>query len=426
MINYIVGFLFIILLALLVAHGPGIVVQVDSPTYSLGLLMLVSFFMGEFARKAKLPAITGYLLAGMLIGPKILSLVPISHLNQLSLLNGLALSLIALSAGGEIKISLLKRFLKPLLAMLSLQTLSLLIGLPLLLILGAQIFAYPLPFKQVLAASILIAVISTASSPSTTLAVIVESRKKNALTGFILSVVMMKDVIILFIFVVALSFGKSVASELQGQDGANLLRVVRELSGSLLAGICIGIVIVLFLKYVRRHQIVFLLAICFFAYELFEPLHLHPLLIMMGAGFLVSNFSNQGEKLIEQVEYLSPPVYIVFFGLAGVGFRLDLLLAQLPLALFIVGARMVLKALGSRLAVSLYPPGNGITATVWTGFVAQAGLSFGMALIIEQTIPGYGPPLAALIISVVIVNQLLGPPLLKLLLQRSTASDKGG
>lgn len=396
----------------------------SAATYALGILMLSGFVTGNLVKKIKLPAVTGYILVGFLVGPFGLHLITQKNVGDLQLLNGLALSLIALTAGGEIKFSGLKTNLKTISSVLVFQTVFIVIGITgliLLLSLVIPFFANPAVFPDinfVIAAGLLLGIISTASSPSTTLAVIVECKKKNRITELILSIVMLKDIAILFLFVVGLSVSRTLVGGV-GFNPARVLSILGEITGSLGVGIFIGIIIVLYLRFVKKNEIVFILALCFFAYEIFESLHLHPLLIMMIAGFVVENFSTEGGKLIDHLEAISPPVYIIFFTLSGAAVNISFLKYLWLVTLLIVVFRMLFKYLGTYVGGVTTKADNKVKNELWTAFISQAGLSLGMAKIIEDSFIGFGGKISAVIISVIVINQVIGPLLLKVCLDKS-------
>jgi Kef-type K+ transport system membrane component KefB len=387
-------------------------------TYALGVLMLTGFVAGNIVKTIKLPAVTGYILVGLLVGPYGLELITPDNVLDLQLLNSLALSLIALTAGGEIKLPGLKRNLKTIGSILFFQTLFIAGGIIVLILALKPLLpffqdpAYFPGFSSVIAAGLLVGIICTASSPSTTLAVIVECKKKNRFTELILSIVMLKDIVILFLFVIGLSVARTLVGGSRFNPG-NLARILLEISGSLVIGIIIGFIIVLYLKYVKKDSLIFIMAICFFGYEIFEPLHLHPLLIMMIAGFVVENFSSEGEKLIENLEAMSPPVYIIFFTLTGAAINISYIRALWLLTLLIVVFRLLLKYLGTHVGGAVTKEDSQVKKWLWMSFISQAGLSLGMASIIENSFSAFGGKIYTLIVSVIVVNQIIGPLLLK-------------
>lgn len=391
----------------------------NNAAYALGLIMLAGYISGDLVKKIKLPSITGCILAGILVGPFGLELISIKNVDDLQLLNGLALSIIALTAGGEIKLAGFKKNLKTINYILLFQTLIIVVGITFVIIIFKDFFPFisNLGIQSIVAAGLLVAIISTASSPSTTLAVIVETKKRDRYTNLILSIVMLKDVIILFLFCIGLNIAKILTKS--NMINKNIVfNTFFEISGSLISGIVIGFIIVVYLKFIKKDRIVFILALSFFSFEIFEPLHLHTLLIMMIAGFVVENFSSEGDSLMKTLELISPPVYIIFFTLTGAAINLKYLKSLWLLTIIIVLFRALFKYVGTYIGSALAREEKFVKKHLWISFLSQAGLSLGMAKIIENNFSFFGENLAVLIISVIVVNQIIGPPLLKMFLDK--------
>ena len=391
----------------------------ESAAYAMGMMMLVGYCAGKLVQRRSLPAVTGYLLAGMVMGPFVMKLITLRHVADLQLINGLALSLIALTAGGEIRLARLRPHLKSIAWVLLSQSLIMVAGMTIgFWLLSVWGLALSVTTQAgVIAAGLLLGIVSTASSPSTTLAVIVEYGTRTALTDWILGVVMLKDIVILFLFCIGLNVAHSLTSS-AAAEVVGIAAVSIQISGSLLAGLVIGLIIMAYMRHAKSRQVVFILAVCFFAYEVFEPLKLHPLLIMMTAGFLVVNLSREGDRLMDHLEEISPPVYVLFFTLAGATLRLPLLKSFGLVAMVLVILRLVCKWGGTWIGLRMAGNLRRMRHRGWTAFVSQAGLSLGMAIIIQEQFPGWGESVAMLILAVVFINQLIGPLTLKWLLDR--------
>lgn len=416
--SVIMGFIF------LSQHFTPVIPFSQAPVYALGVIMLSGYLMGKIVRRFGMPVVSGYLFMGVLSGPYILGFISRQHVADLHVLNGLALSIIALTAGGEIKLAGLRKNIRSLSFFVILQIVIIISGIVLFIMVfrsvapffsDTSIFA---GFKPVLAAAILVGIVAAASSPAATLAVIVESRLKNRYTEMILSVLMLKDICILFLFVPGLGLSRSFISHAAFEIG-ELFSIFLELAGSLAAGAVIGTIIIFFLKYVKREIIIFIMAISFFSYEIFEPLHLHPLLIMILAGFIVENFSSEGGKLIATLEDISPPVYILFFTLTGASLNISLMKVLWLITIILVLVRMGLIYTGAFFWARWVGEEPVIKKYFWMSFISQAGLSLGMAQIIASNLSTTGENISSLIITILIINLIIGPLMLKLFLDKT-------
>jgi Kef-type K+ transport system membrane component KefB len=235
---------------------------------------------------------------------------------------------------------------------------------------------------------------------------------------------MLKDIIILFLFVIGLSAARTMIGG-NSFEVSKLVSIFFEIAGSIGCGIIIGVIIVFYLKIIRkRNGIIFIMMINFFSYEIFEPLHLHPLLIMMIAGFIVQNFSNRGEKLIKALEAISPTVYPLFFCLIGAKINISYLKSFFVLTLVIVFFRILFKYAGTYVGGAITGEDSLVKNRAWMAFISQAGVSLGMAKIIEKNLNLLGSKIFTLIVSVIVINEIIGPLLLKFFVDKSTVGLK--
>jgi Kef-type K+ transport system membrane component KefB len=397
-----------------------------SSSVSLGFILIFAFLIGKKMSRLKLPQITGFILAGVLCGPYILKFLSADDVNNLQLLNGLALSLIALTAGGEMRLAELKKRMKAISFILLFQTLVIVAGFLVFGLFGRHFFPFlsEKTAAQAFSFSLLLGILATATSPSTTIAVITETKARGKYADLILSTAVVKDFLIIVLFAFSLSFTKSLALQGQTFDAGFLGKILLEVGGSVFLGAAIGGGIILYLKYIKRETAVFILATAFFTYQVSSSFGYHPLMICLVAGFLVENFSSQGESLILAIEKSSLPIYVVFFSISGASLYLDALRKSWILALIFVLWRGVLKFSGTYFGAKLAKEEAGIQKRSWAGFISQAGVALGMAAVIERTFPEWGKEFKALVLAVIAINQIIGPVLLQRLLFKAGEAGK--
>jgi Kef-type K+ transport system membrane component KefB len=399
----------------------------QSTSIALGFILVFAYLMGNNLKRLSLPQITGFILAGIVCGPFIFNFISESDVNDLQLLDGLALSLIALTAGGEMKIERLKGRLKTITSIVFFQTLMILAGFILLGFVGQ----YFIPFFggmnliQLFAFSLLLGTLMTPTSPATTIAVITETRSSGKYTDLILSTAVVKDFFIIVLFSFILSFSKSSIIPSHDFDFKFLLHILSEVGGSVLIGFLIGGGIILYLKFIKKDITIFILSVAFFSYQISHNFGFHPLLICLVAGFLAENFSTQGQRLINAIEKSSVPVYIVFFAMSGASLDIGALRQTWLLALVCVILRGLLKFSGTFIGASLTREEKGVRRWAWTGFVSQAGVALGMAIVIQSNFPDWGGEFLTLVLAIIAINQIIGPVLLqKLLIKVKEAGKK--
>jgi Kef-type K+ transport system membrane component KefB len=158
--------------------------------------------------------------------------------------------------------------------------------------------------------------------------------------------------------------------------------------------------------------------------ELLAFLHFDTLLAFMVAGFVVQNLSKQGEKFIAAIEQTGSIVYVIFFATAGAHLDLDLLRQLWPIAVALAGSRLLVTLVTGRVASRLAKDPPMVRRWAWAGLVSQAGLALGVAAVIERSFPILGSGFRALSIAVVALNEMVGPVLFKLALDRAGESSR--
>ncbi len=397
-----------------------------SPSISLGFILIFAFLIGKKFNRIKLPQITGFILAGILCGPYIMRFLSVEDVSSLQLLDGLALSLIALTAGGEMRLVQLRRHARTVISILIFQTVFIISGFLIFGLIGRYFFPFFMErtIEHGFAIALLLGTLATATSPSTTIAVITETNARGRYTNLILSTAVVKDFIVICIFAFSLSFAKSLTLPEQAFDVGFLWTILQEVGLSVLLGLVVGLGIILYLKYINRETAIFVLGLAFFTYQISHRLGYHPLLICLLAGFLVENFSSRGDALIQAIEKSSIPIYVVFFAISGASINLEALRMSWILALVFVIWRGLLKFTGTYVGVRVAKEDKGLRKLSWAGFISQAGVALGMAVIIENTFPEWGGEFKALVLAFIAINQIIGPVLLQRLLYKVGEAGK--
>jgi Kef-type K+ transport system membrane component KefB len=390
----------------------------QSTSIALGFILVFAYLLGSHLKRLSLPMITGFILAGILCGPYVLKFITPSDVQDLGLLDGLALSLIALTAGGEMNIQRLKGRFKTISSIVFFQTFFVLLGFVLLGFFGRSFISFLQEgtLFQVFAFSLLLGTLSTPTSPATTIAIITETKASGKYTDLVLGSAVVKDFFVILIFAFSLSISKSVTIPSHTFDLSFLLQILEEVGGSVLMGLLIGGGIILYLKYIKRDVTIFILSVAFFSYQISHNYGYHPLLICLVAGFLAENFSAQGKLLIAAIEKSSVPIYVVFFALSGASLNLGALRQTWYLALICVVWRGVLKFSGTFFGARIVKEEADIQKWAWAGFISQAGVALGMAIVVEHNFPEWGGEFMALVLAVIAINQIIGPIFLQRLL----------
>jgi Kef-type K+ transport system membrane component KefB len=164
---------------------------------------------------------------------------------------------------------------------------------------------------------------------------------------------------------------------------------------------------------------VVLLVLGFGVTTVLDYLQFDSLLTFMVAGFVVRNLSNQGPRFATYIEQTGTVVYVVFFATAGADLNVPLLRQLWPVALVLAGSRMAVTWGAARLAGRLAGDPPVLRAWSWSGLVSQAGLALGLSVVIAREFPSIGGPFRSLAIAMIGINEMLGPILFKLALDRA-------
>ncbi|HJL15755.1 MAG TPA: cation:proton antiporter [Sandaracinaceae bacterium LLY-WYZ-13_1] len=405
-----------------------------SAMLALGFVILASYAFGSVVERIGLPHITGYLVAGLALGPSAAHLLPEAWqlapfdegvlsenvIDQLDPLNTLAVALIALTAGGELKIDSLRRGLGTILGVLSGQVVAILgLSIAFVIAMSGVVPNVTIPglgqleLGGAVALGAVLGSISIATSPAATIAVINDVRARGPVTSAVLATVVLKDVVVVVLFAVMSTFAVQMLGEAEDGGGSIALYLLQHIGGALAIGAATGFAMALYLRYVKAEVLLFLVGIVYTAAFLASELDVEVVVLFITAGFVAANFSTEGDHLLETVETLSLPVYVVFFTLAGAKLHLDTLGTVAPFAVGLVLLRVAGIWVGTAAGGKL----GGATADVrkhgWLGFVSQAGVAISLASIVGRKMGAPGQALSTLIIAGIALNELLGPVLLK-------------
>lgn len=396
---------------------------VASGTLLLGFLLLAAFVGGELARELRLPRITGYMIIGILFGPYSLTLLPQGTVRDFRLINELALSLIALQAGGELRVAGLRKRIGSIGTITLFQIVLTMVGVTGVVYFGRDLFPFLIGETRgtVLAVALIFGLVAVAKSPATTIAVITEMRARGPLTDTVLAVSVLKDVAILLMIAALIPLAVVLADPLRGFDFTQLREISFSIILSLLLGTLVGWLMIQYLMRVGAQPILFVLGVAFLVVELAHALQLESesyILIGMAAGFVVQNLSVQGPSFIEALEANSLPLYALFFAVAGADLDLTVIPAVWKAGLLLIVARTVLIISSTYSGATAAGEVPIIRRYGWMGFIAQAGVTLGLATIVRARFGDWGADVAAIIIAMIAVNQLVGPPLFRFSLVR--------
>jgi Kef-type K+ transport system membrane component KefB len=392
------------------------------PIILTGIVLISAYLTALLVKTVQLPKISGYMILGLALGPVGFNFLTEETLVKLSFLDKMALTFIAITAGGEFRISRLKKYAKSIVYQFSGQVVFVFLGVFLLLVASSSYlpFMSGLDGRMATGFSILFAATALSTSPAVTIGIITELKSKGKLTEQILSITVLKAIFLVVLFPLVITVAKYYLLENVTVNFQLMMDVGRELLGSVLLGVVFGVIIIGYLKYIKIEQSLFLLMIAVLITEVSQIVGWDILLISIITGIIVENFSKQGEFLILGIEKSSLPFYIIFFTFAGAGLHLDTLISAYGLTLVLVMSRMIFKFAGNYAGSALANETKTVKRLSWMGFLGQAGIAIGLGTVIEKALPGgIGTQFKTILISSVVVNELLGPIFFKYVLVKA-------
>lgn len=387
----------------------------------VGFLLLAGTLLSELLETVGLPHLSGYLLAGIIGGPDVLELVDHHTVDQLSPVNTLALALIALAGGTELKVSTLRSVAKSLTYAMFIQ--SLVVGVVMtaaMFFIGrlAPFFA-PLATVPMFGVALLWGVLSITRSPSACMGILSQTRAKGPVATFALAFIMSSDVVVVVLVAATMMLARPLIAGSGGFSLKDVQALGHELLGSIAFGTTLGLALAAYLKLVGRGLLLVLLAIGFGLSDFLRYVKVDATLAFMVAGFVVQNLTAQGGKLLHAIEQTGNVVFVVFFANAGAHLNVPLLAKFWPIALTLCVIRGVATYVAHVVSSRMANDDAVLRKWGWSSLISQAGLALGLAIAIANTFPGLGDGFRSLAIAAVAINEMIGPVLFKLALDRT-------
>ena len=406
--------------------------QTTSIFLSLSIALLAGLLLSRLAKLVKLPAVTAYLISGVLIGPFVLGALNIPGIGIISeqiegfgLISDLALGFIAFSMGNEFRLSQLKKIGKQATVIGVLQALITTVVVDVALI--ALHFAMPDTLS--IPAAIVLASVATATAPAATLMVVKQYKAKGPVTDVLLPVVALDDAVGLVVF--AISFGIARSMGTAGVSPlAIILEPLLEIVLSLLLGFVMGLLFTLCEKYFHSRSKRMAVSVTFVMLTValsglkFEIGDIHiafsSLLACMMLGTVFCNICEVSEELMDRADRWTTPVLILFFVISGA--ELDLsVFAQwtvVVVGIIYIIARSLGKYYGANISARITKSDPNIIKYLGITLLPQAGVALGMAIKAIELGPD-GAIVRNITLFAVLIYEIVGPFLTKMALTKA-------
>ncbi|CAK8717648.1 Universal stress protein [Candidatus Electrothrix laxa] len=398
--------------------------MINDATFGIAILLGTGLAIAKLAQTLRLPSVTGFILAGLLLGESGLSIITVDLLgHQLDHFTSIALMLIAFGIGEHVELRRLDGMGQDVTYITIFQAL---IGFTLVMLVILQVTwlfsdAETITRHQLIL-SLLLGAISVATAPATTLHVVRELGTRGPMTSTLMAVVAATDAIAIMLFGIAVSTAHNLAS-MDGISIASILFCFYEIGGSLLVGVLTGLLIdkVLDKLHNNGEMLTAGLALLLLCGELTRQLHLSSLLAGMMAGFVMINRAERDVRLFRVINGFEPPIYVLFFTLAGV--HLDLSALKLAgwvgMAYFV--ARIIGKYFGSWIGAFLSGADKDVRNFLGLALIPQAGVAIGFVFMVstDPKLADWSTTITPVVLAGVVLSELCGPLLVRMTMEKA-------
>lgn len=387
---------------------------------AVSVMLLLGFLMTRLTSLLRLPNVTAYIVAGILIGPFFLDLIPDSIVKGTDFLPDIALAFIAFSTGEFFKLDALRKNGVKVVVITLFES----------LLASAAIFVLTFAVLRLsLSFSVVLSALAAATAPASTLMTIRQTKAKGDFVETLLQVVALDDIIGLVAFSAAISLAVASSSG----EALNALSILKPLginAGVLLVGALFGLIMKLIISKSRSsdNRLIISISLLFAFCGICAMLDISPLLGCMSMGTVYINLSGD-DKLFKQLNYFSPPILLLFFVRSGVSFDLNALIkpsgAVGSVPLIVIGilyfiVRIAGKYAGAFLGCLSVGKPRKTRDFLGMALIPQAGVAIGLASLGARTLGGEtGNALNTIILASSVLYELIGPASAKLALYLS-------
>lgn len=390
---------------------------------SVAFILLVSLLAGHLVKYLRIPEVTGYILAGIVVGPSVLGWINDQNLTGLSILSEVALGLVLFSIGSIFQIDRFRRISAAVLRITAVD------ALVVLTVVTCATLACGLPWPSAL----ILGVISIETAAASTMMVLRELNAEGPYTEMLTGVIAVNNVICLAATLLAIA-GLEMSGNL-GQATGSFYSLVYlllwQLFGSVALGYLVGLLLAIWSTRVSEHgeTLILLIGCILLCIGLALLLNLSTLVVSLALGATTANLSPIRGRLAQVQSRTDPPFYALFFVLAGAHLNIGLLKSLGVVGLAYILVRAAAKLLSAPLAARGTDVPAGVRNRLGFGMLTHAGLAIGLVLSLAARFPDVGEPLATIVLAAILVYEVTGPVLTRIMVLRageSRARELGG
>ncbi|MBO4847705.1 MAG: cation:proton antiporter [Clostridia bacterium] len=397
----------------------------------IGFAMIGGLALTRVMKLFNLPNVTGYLIAGLLIGPNLWNLltpgsfgglITDEGLKSLNVITTVTLGFIAFSIGGEFKLATIKKLGGKVIVITLVQAFTTVI-----FVMAAMMFVRH-DCEYYVSRALLLGAIAAATAPAATLMVVRQYKAKGPVTETLLPVVAFDDAVGLIIFSVCFSLAEVFAVGGSITAEKVVLEPLREIGLSLLVGSALGAVLGFMCRFFKSRDSRLMLMVCavILGVGLSQLLDLSNLLVCMMIGAVFANMRIDSVHILTHCEKWTPPLFMLFFVISGADLKLEIL-PKVGLAGFIyVIVRAAGKYTGAFTGAAIVRSEKTVRDYLGLTLLPQAGVAIGMAQMVAASgdLAVVADQVVTVVLFATLIYELTGPIITKAALSAAGEIDK--
>ncbi len=388
---------------------------------NLILLMGLAIFFGTAGagifQKFRIPKVVGYVVIGLIIGESGLNLIGRDTVETLSSFNMFALGIIGFMIGGELNREVFKKYGKQFLIILCSEGIAAFLIVAFLS--GFVCWYFTGEVQTSVAMALVLGAIASATAPAATATVLWEYKTRGPLTSTVLAIVALDDALALLLYGFASSIAAAIIGETDGSMWMVMLTAMLEIVGAIVLGVLAGFLLSFILKLIKEPDkaLAFTVSSVLLVIGLSIALKVGSILAAMTLGATMANLASQRrQNTFELIEKFAPPIYVLFFVLAGAHLVLTEITGWMVamVVVYLIG-RTGGKLLGSWFGARVSHAGDAVRRYLGICLFSQAGVAIGLAIISGQLFTGQiAHAIIVIVMTTTFVVEIFGPIFVKL------------
>ena len=372
---------------------------------SLGLILLLALLAGHVVRVLHVPEVTGYILAGVAMGPSMLGWVSHENIQALEAISEVALGLILFSIGAVFDYTLVRRIGRKIVRLTLAES----------MLAGGLVLVSTLVLGLDWQVALLLATIAIATAPASTLMVLRECNARGPMSDALLGIIAVNNIFCLVAYITCASFVDLVARWGQQSLWEALFQagfpLVWQVAGSIALGFLTGLVLAGWARRMSEtgEMLILLAGSILLCVGLARVLDLSSMIASLAVGATMVNLSRRSRRLFKTLAGTDPPFYAIFFVLAGADLDVSLLSSMGSVGIAYVVARGVGKFAGAWLGSRRLGMEVQVQNYLGFGLLTQAGLAVGLVLTVGRQFPAYYGEISTIVLSAVVLYEMIGP-----------------